>query len=145
MNTTVRIVAYLDGKTVGCGYKYLVTKNGQSWRAYHTAKGFKRFLDLFGLRINPAETALRDYRSIGYGRSIYMECYPKEVIDEWGGIWSLDEVPTAAKRYIDVVNGNYVDCFILDTGDRVETFKPNSNAKDIYIPYDYFAMNQLYS
>ena len=144
MNTTVRIVAYLDGQTVGVGYKYVVTRNGSSWRAYRTAKGFKRFLDLFGLRINPARTELRDYRSIGHGRNIYMECYPKDIVDEFY-IWSMDEVPEAAKRYIDVVNGSYVDCFILDTGDRVETFKPNPNAKSIYVPYDYFAMMNLYS
>lgn len=145
MNTTVRIVAYLDGQTVGIGYKYVVTRSGSSWRAYRTAKGLKRFLDLFGLRIDATKTEIRDYRKIGHGRHVYMECYPKDIIDEWGCIWSLDEVPTAAKRYIDVVNGSYVDCFILDTSDRVETFKPNPNAKDIYIPYDYFAMNQLYS
>ena len=146
MKTTVRIVAYLDGQTVGCGYKYIVTKDHGSWRAYRTAHGFKRFLDLFGLKINPTATELRDYRSIGHGRCIYMECYPKEVIDHCGfGFWDSSAVPMEAKHYIDVVNGSYVDCYILDTGDRVETFKPNPNAKNVYRPYDYWECARLYS
>ena len=144
MKTTVRIVAYLDGKTVGCGYKYIVTKDHGSWRAYRTAHGFKRFLDMFGLKINPDETELHDYRESGHGRNVYMECFPKDVVDEFGGFWDVATVPAAAKPYIDLVNGSYVNCYILDTGDRVETFKPNPNAKAHYRPYDYWECARLY-
>ena len=139
----VRITAYLDGATVGCGYKFIITKGPCSWRAYQTNRGFKRFLDLFGLTIDPAQTELHDYRSIGRGRCITMVCKEKTVIDDFGGFFRIEDVPEKAKEYFDIVNGSYVRCYILDEGHTVTTYKPNPNSV-YYQPLDYWYYRKLY-
>lgn len=139
----VRITAYLDGATVGCGYKFIITKDPYSWRAYQTNHGFKRFLDLFGLVIDPAQTVLHDYRSIGRGRCITMVCKEKTIIDNFGGFFRIEDVPKEAKEYIDIVNGSYVRCYILDEGHTVTTYKPNPNSV-YYQPIDYHYCRKLY-
>lgn len=139
----VRITAYLDGATVGCGYKFVVTHGYTSWRAYQTNRGLKRFLNLFGLTIDPEKTELHDYRSIGRGRCITMVCKEKKVVDGFGGFYRIEEVPEGAKEYIDVVNGSYVRCYILDEGHTVTTYKPNPNSV-YYQPLDYHHYRKLY-
>lgn len=133
----VRITAHLDGATVGCGYKFIVTKGPGSWRAYQTNRGLKRFLTLFGLSIDPAQTELHDYRDIGRGRCITMVCKEKTVNDNiGGGFFRIEDVPEKAKEYFDIVNGSYVRCYILDEGHTVTTYKPNPNSV-YYQPIDY--------
>lgn len=140
----VRITAYLDGATVGCGYKFIVTKGPCGWRAYRTNHGFKRFLDLFGLVIDPKQTELHDYRSIGRGRCITMVCKEKIVNDRaGGGFFRIEDVPEKAKEYFDIVNGSYVRCYILDEGHTVTTYKPNPNSI-YYQPVDYWYHMRLY-
>lgn len=139
----VHITAYLDGATVGCGYKFIIKKDHYSWRAYRTNQGFKRFLDLFGLVIDPAQTELHDYRSIGRGRCVTMVCKEKNIVDDFGGFFRIEDVPKEAKAYIDIVNGSYVQCYILDRGDTVTTYKPNPNSI-YYQPYDYNHCSKLY-
>lgn len=133
----IHITAYLDGQTKGMGYRYIVTRGATSWRAYRTAKGLKYFLDNFGLKIDPNLTQLHDYRGIGGGRVITMACKEKVVEDGFNGFWDIAEVPKEAKPYYDLSNGSYVQCYILDTGDKVTTYKPNPNAKEVYKPLDY--------
>lgn len=140
----VRITAYLDGQTVGCGYKFIITKDPYSWRAFQTNQGFKRFLDLFGLTIDPAQTELHDYRSVGRGRCITMVCKEKIVNDGTSSyFWHIEDVPKEAKEYFDIVNGSYVRCYILDEGHTVTTYKPNPNSV-YYQPVDYWYYNKLY-
>ena len=132
----VNILAHLDGHTSGCGYKYVVTKSngyGCGWRAYRTAKGLKRFLDAFGLKIDPALTEINDYRAQGHGRTMLMRTYEKEVVDTSTCLfWNLDEIPLQAKPFVDLCNGSYVRCFIYDEGDKVTFYRPNPNAKEVY-------------
>lgn len=139
----IHITAYLDNQTVGMGYKFVVTRGCTSWRAYKTAKGLKYFLDNFGLKIDTKLTQLHDLGGVGKGRIITMVCKEKTVIDDFGGFFDISEVPKEAKPFYDIVNGSYVQCYILDTGDKVINFKPNPNAKDVYKPLDYKAMNAL--
>jgi len=140
----VRITAYLDGATVGCGYKFIVTKDPYSSRAYRTNRGLKRFLTLFGLSIDPAQTELHDYRDIGRGRCITMVCKEKKVNDGTSSLfWRIEDVPEAAKEYFDIVNGSYVRCYILDEGHTVTTYKPNPNSV-YYQPIDYWYCNSQF-
>lgn len=132
----VYIVAYLDGKTVGVGYRYIVTKSGDhgcGWRAYRTTSGLRRFLKAFGLKIDPTRTKYYDFTERGHGRSVHMETYEKEVVDTFdGGFWSYDEIPPEAIPFVDMCNGQYVKCFIHDEGHKVTCYKPNPNAKYVY-------------
>lgn len=139
----IRITAYLDGQTKGNGYKFIVTHDCTSYRAYRTAKGLKYFLETFGLKIDPKRTELHDYRKEGNGRVITMVCKEKIVVDGFHGFWDISEVPKEAEPYYDLANGNYVKCYILDEGHKVTTYKPNPNAKEVYKPLDYRAFAAL--
>ena len=139
----VHITAYLDGQTVGIGYRFVVTKGCTSWRAYQTVAGLKYFLKNFGLAIDTSLTLYHDYRSTGNGRWITMTCKEKNVIDDFGGFWNMTEVPKEAKPYYDLCNGSYVQCYILDKGNEVITYKPNPNAKEVYKPLDYSVFRRM--
>jgi hypothetical protein len=143
MKMAVHITAYLDGKTVGIGYRFIVTKGYTSWRAYQTVAGLKYFLKNFGLEIDASRTEYIDSRHLGNGRWVNMTCKEKKVDDDFRGFWDISEVPQGAKPYYDLCNGSYVQCYILDKGDEVITYKPNPNAKEVYKPLDYSAFRKL--
>ena len=140
---SVHITAYLDGQRVGIGYRFVVTQDCTSWRAYQTVAGLKYFLKNFGLEIDARLTQYHDYTSTGNGRLVTMTCKEKRVIDDFGGFWDISEVPEDATPYYDLCNGSYVQCYILDKGNEVITYKPNPNAKDVYTPLDYSAFRRL--
>lgn len=139
----VHITAYLDGSSSDMGYRFIVTDGPTGWRAYRTVAGLKYFLSNFGLKIDKNATQLHDLRKLGKGRYITMFCEPKKVIDDFCGFWEISEVPKEAKAYVDLVNGSYVQCYILDKGDEVITYKPNPNAKNVYVPFDYAGYRSL--
>ena len=140
---SVHITAYLDGKTVGIGYRFIVTQDYTSWRAYQTVAGLKYFLKNFGLEIDASSTQLLDYSHLGEGRRVTMTCKEKKIIDGFGGFWDISEVPQEAQPYYDLCNGSYVQCYILDKGNEVITYKPNPNAKEVYKPLDYIIFRRL--
>jgi hypothetical protein len=140
---SVHITAYLDGKTVGMGYRFIVTQGCTSWRAYQTVAGLKYFLKNFGLEIDVNHTLYHDCRGTGNGRWITMTCKEKRVVDDFVGFWDIKEVPKEAKPYYDLCNGSYVQCYILDKGNEVITYKPNPNAKEVYQPLDYVAFRRV--
>lgn len=137
----IHITAHLDGSKSQGGYTYIITKSATSWKAFKTAKGFKYFLDSIGLKIDAQHTELRDYRQYGQGRCITMICKEKNINEHY--FYHAADVPKEAKAYIGIVNAEYVQCYALDTGDSVEIYRPNPNAKEVYKPLDYFAMNRL--
>ena len=134
----MHLIIYLDGNTSDCGYKYVITRGATAWTAYRTDAGFRNFLKVYGLRINPATTELRDYCHIGKGRVITAFLHKKKVNDMY--FWKLDEIPNTAKQTIALCNGSYVNCYADDHGDSVDFYRPNPNAKEVYIPYDYRAV-----
>ena len=140
---SVHITAYLDGQTIGIGYRFIVKHGCTSWRAYQTVAGLKYFLKNFGLEIDASQTRYHDYRSNGHGRLVTMTCKEKRVVDDFGGFWDISEVPEEAKPYYDLCNGSYVQCYILDKGNEVITYKPNPNATKVYKPLDYNAFRRL--
>lgn len=136
----ISITIYLDGKTSECGYKYVVQRDCMAWTAYRTDSGFRRFLALYGLKINPQFTQLHDMQAVGKGRVITTACYDKRVTDG-RYFWSLGEVPENARRFVSLCNGEYVDCYITDDGQTATVYRPNPNAKNVYIPYNYREMD----
>ena len=138
---SVLIRAYLDGGKSECGYRFVVTRDFTSWTAFRTVKGLKYFLEGYGLKIDTSKTELHDCRVIGKGRYITMACHPKKIDSKY--FWSLDEVPVGTKPFFSIVNGNYVQCYILDKGQKVIVYKPNPNAPMVYVPYDHQAMRNL--
>jgi hypothetical protein len=131
----LHLTIYLDGKTSECGYKYVLTRGAYAWTAYRTDAGFRNFLKVYGLKINTTTIERRDLRSIGHGRMITAFLKDKQVNDLH--FWKLEEIPATAKQTIALCNGSYVNCYVDDHGDSVDFYRPNPNAKDVYVPYDY--------
>lgn len=132
----ISVIIQFDGKTVGCGYKYVITRGAMAWTAYKTDAGFKNFMNVYGLKINPKMTEYRDYRHLGRDRKIVTAMYDKKVNDHY--FWNMEQVPETAVKTIALCNGEYVDCYADDHGDSIDFYRPNPNAKEIYVPYDYF-------
>ena len=136
----IRVSIHMDGTTSGCDYKYIITKGAMSWTAYKTDKGFKNFMQVYGLKINPEHTEYRDYRQYGKGRMIISAMYDKQINDHY--FYNLEDVPQTAIKTIALCNGSYVDCYAADHGDSIDFYRPNPNAKSVYIPYDYFQISK---
>lgn len=134
------IQMYLDGKTVGCGYRFVVTRDGSAWTAFPTVQGLRYFLDGYSLKIDRSHTRLYDLREQGKGRAIVTACYPKNIAERF--FWDMREVPETAKPHVQVVNGSCVNCYIFEQEGSVTVYKPNPNAKDVYTPFDYRSVNQ---
>ena len=130
----VNITMYLDGGHDEYRYRFVVKRDWYAHAAFRTVSGFRYFLEMHGLEIDASMTQLHDLRDIGRGRFITTACKPKK-IDEFY-FWKMEEIPEGARPFISICNGSYVNCYSLDTGDTVTIYKPNPNAKNVYIPYN---------
>ncbi len=141
---SITITAYLDGKTVGCNYRFTIQQGFTSWVAYRTVKGFRRFLQLTGLEIDESQTKYKDCSEFGNGRLVYMTCKPRGIEDD-RYFWELADIPTDAEHFIGLCNGSYVDCYALREPAKTTIFRPNPNAKNVYHPYDYREAAELFA
>ena len=133
-------VCYLDGQRSECGYRFTIrsafSSGGFEFRvAFHTVAGLRYFMQSYGLTIDRTSVVLDDLRDIGRGRHVHFRFNPKRICRQY--IWKRSEIPDGAKQFIALVNGSYVNNYAIDRGDEVLILRPNPNAKDIYIPYDY--------
>lgn len=48
--------------------------------------------------------------------------------------WHYEELPSDAKPIIGLSNGCLVTCFFTNDGETISVYRPNPNAKDVYIP-----------
>lgn len=129
------LTIYLDGKKSDCGYKYIITRDGISWRACRNDNEFRYFLQNYGLKIDAKRTQVHDYRQYGKGRSITTSFCPHTINERY--FWNMDEVPNNAIRFIGLENGSYVDCYSVIDADKTTIYRPNPNAKSVYLPYEY--------
>lgn len=134
----LNVTIYLDGKTVGCGYKYVITKDFSSWAACRNDNEFRYLLQNTGLKINPKHTEIHDYSDIGKGRTIATAFYDREIDERC--FWNINDVPENAVPFIGLCNGSYVNCYTVIETDKTTIYRPNPNAKSVYLPYEYFGI-----
>lgn len=48
--------------------------------------------------------------------------------------WQYSQLPQNAKPIIGLSNGRLVTCFFTNDGETITVYRPNPNAKDVYIP-----------
>ena len=128
---------YMDGAESEMGYKYTV--RGQfacGYSAYKKPTSLRYFMDNYGLKVDKSTVEMHDYRVQGHGRVLTFEFEPKLIEDVY--FWKAEEIPTGARAFVGLENGSYVTLYAVDEGDKVTIYRPNPNAKDVYIPYDYF-------
>lgn len=54
----------------------------------------------------------------------------------YGGFWKLADLPDGVKPIKALSNGSIVTCYYLTMDDRIELYRPNPNAKEVYKPLD---------
>lgn len=128
------LTIYLDGQTSDCGYKYIMTRDGASWTACRNDNEFRYFLQNTGLKINPECTQLHDMREQGKGRIITSSFFPRSV--EKCLFWNIDEIPQNATHFIGLSNGSYVNCYSFIEDNKTTIYRPNPNAKSVYLSYE---------
>jgi len=119
-------------REVGCGYHYCITAGAYSETAYRTEKGYLNYLERTELKPELINT----YISKEKGK---IEVYRLHGRYQEKSFWSMKEIPEDAKQFKGLSNGSYVDCYYVDVNGVRTIFRPNPNAKEVYIPYDYFA------
>jgi hypothetical protein len=141
---TITITAYLDGKTVGCDYRFTIQQGALSWTAFRTVNGFRRFLRLTGLEVDASRTEYRNNTATGGSKIVLMWCKPRQIEDD-RYFWKLADVPADAEHFIGLCNGSYVDCYALREPEKTIIYRPNPNAKNVYRPYDYREAAELFA
>lgn len=131
----MHLTIYLDGKTSDRGYRYIIQEDGMSWTACKNDNEFRYFLQNYGLKINPKHTQIHDYRKYGKGRLITTSFCPHTIDERY--FWNMDEVPKNATRFIGLENGSYVDCYSVIEVNKTTIYRPNPNAKSVYLPYEH--------
>lgn len=54
----------------------------------------------------------------------------------YGGFWKIEELPEGVKPIKALSNGSIVTCYFRTLNDKIEIFRPNPNAKDVYKPLE---------
>jgi hypothetical protein len=144
----IYIDAYSD-KPHESGYKYIITRDGTSWTAYKTKRGFLEFLYRTGLEIDPRGTRLikGGYSRLYNERSrliestydeniivVCMACKPRKVDETY--FWNHDKLPKTAIPYTGLSNGRHATCYYDKRTDGTTLYMPNPNSKEVYDALD---------
>lgn len=65
---------------------------------------------------------------------IYREYSMDKYFVDAGYFWKLDELPENVKSIYALCNGSLVTCYYRTLDDRIEFYRPNPNAKEVYQP-----------
>lgn len=122
-------VTYTEKKG-DCGYHYYVMSGAFNYTAFKTVKSFGDWIKRFNLKLKfigrgllrEDDSEFKEYAVCSEGN--INEC----------SFWSMEEIPNEAIKFIDLSNGNYVDCYYYNDGDDSFVFRPNPNSKDVYKP-----------
>lgn len=123
------------------GYKFLIHAGANSWTAFRTVKGFKYFMSNYGLEID--RDTVQTFKDFEGNPGIHCQMKAHEV--ETCYFWNLEDIPEGSTPFIGMENGSYVNCYSNIKNGKSTIYKPNPNAKNVYIPYDHRAVShQIY-
>lgn len=88
------------------------------FKEFYTIKAFKEWAGYVGL------TYRKDDSGQYYANQFLKSAY----------FWKLEELPEGCKPVEDWCNGSKVRCFSHNDGKTLTIYRPNPNAKDVYIP-----------
>ena len=120
------MIIYKYEKDTKFGYQYIISEVG----AFRTKKEFESCLKNLNISLNFLKTKVTNDDVI--------KIYTAEKIITEKSFWKKEEVK-GLKKVIGLSNGSKVDCYIHEIDDiNVEIYRPNPNAKEVYIEYNYF-------
>ncbi len=123
------LYCYVTENKVGCGYHYCI-RNHFAVSAYRTEKGYNAYLERTGL----IPEFIESYIHTQNGKT---DIYRLNGKYQEKSFWNIEEIPEDAKKFVGLSNGSYVDCYYADIEEIRTIFRPNPNAKEVYIPHNY--------
>ena len=95
--------------------------------SFRTLKAFRRFVRRFGLHLTPLGS---------YAGASGVEVERHAVRETFSShfFWRCSDLPEGARRFRALSNGSIVWCFWKRTGDHIDIYRPNPNAKAVYRP-----------
>lgn len=114
-------------------YKFIITLGAANWRAFKTVDGFKQFMKVYGLQVDPTKTTIQDCY---YTTDCIMHIRFKHSKFNEYIFWKISDIPNfnKCKSFIGLSNGSYVTCYYKKLKKGNIVYRPNSNAKEVYTP-----------
>lgn len=122
----LRVIAY-EKPEEKYGYKFLIRDVITPVSAYRTNKGF----DFWAKSRNVTLELEEEFEHHQYGKT---KIYRAKGNIEEQLFWHLSDIPEGAVKFTGLSNGSYVDCYYLHTDEGSKIFRPNPNAKEVYVP-----------
>ncbi len=97
--------------------------------SFRTAVSFRRFVRRFSL-------TLRESDSFTTPSGVPVKGYRVKETVEDHLFWERREIPEGARRFRALSNGSIVWCWWKRTGNRIDIWRPNPNARKVYRPLD---------
>lgn len=121
----------------------IVIHDGWSWEmgCIQNEKELKKMLDFLGIEM--AKHSERDDED--FGKIAFYELSKPIINDRSGGFWTLEELKEKSKtgnlnnlkKIKGLSNGSLVDCYVEVLDDVVYIYRPNPNAKEVYVKLDF--------
>ena len=120
------MIIYKYEKDTKFGYQYIISEVG----AFRTKKEFESCLKNLNIKLKFQKTKVTNDDVI--------KIYTAEKIITEKSFLKKEEVE-GFKKVVGLSNGSKVDCYIHEIDNiNVEIYRPNPNAKEVYIEYNYF-------
>lgn len=96
---------------------------------FETEEQLQAFSKTLGFQYDPKPGEERPYNG-----GIYREYTIDKVINDDKGFFNLEELPEGATPIQALSNGYLVTCYFKTYDDRIDFYRPNPNAKEVYKP-----------
>lgn len=97
--------------------------NNWHFASFENKKQVKKFFKTFGIKKDKRLIRHRNYKSWAINKNIAEYSFT-----------SKGQLPPQAKQIKALSNGAVVDCYYTTTKNTIEFYRPNPNAKSVYLP-----------
>lgn len=114
-------------------YKFLISGNSYDWKAFKTVAGFKQFMEVYGLQIDPTKNKIvKDFQGNCLSLTTKFKFSKFSEFD----FSKISDIPNLkkCKKFLGLENGSYVDCYYKKLKNGNIVYIPNPNAKEVYHP-----------
>lgn len=131
LHNNILLISYLEGEIPNHGYKHLIRSGISGYNAFKTDAGLKLWFERTQAKVleeRVSEVNVDEQRLV-----IKYTFFDGLTIKEHL-FWSLQDVPKGAEAYTGLSNGSLVTCYFENKGGVHHIYRPNPNAKEVYMP-----------
>ena len=114
-------------------HKFFITRNSYAWKAFKTVAGFKQFMEVYGLQIDPTKNKIvKDFQ----GNCVSLTTKFKFSKFSEFDFSKISDIPNfkKCKKFLGLENGSYIDFYYKKFKNGNIIYIPNVNSKEVYIP-----------